>query len=164
MPGQCAGAWTANDHTAKALNHKQQYIMETEKSQCILSIWAGSRSAFSRKLPLCDADCAIFLLSVAVAEGVFLYRTKSRNALLAVITFAVLLCFRPRRRRAEGKELNSRTDNGSRRFGLLSASPVGKNRLDFCAPVGYNTDIPKALHPKEAFHEHYGRQAAARAG
>lgn len=84
--------------------------METEKSQCILSIWAGSRSAFSRKLLLCDADCTIFLLSVAVAEGVFLYRTESRNALLAVITFAVLLCFRPRRRRAEGKELNSRTD------------------------------------------------------
>ena len=71
---------------------------------------AGSRSAFSRKLLLCDADCAIFLLPVAVAEGVFLYRTESRNALLAVITFAVLLCFRPRRRRAEGKELNSRTD------------------------------------------------------
>ena len=62
MPGQCAGAWTANDHTAKALNHKQQYIMETAKSQCILPIWAGSRSAFSRKLLLCDADCAIFLL------------------------------------------------------------------------------------------------------
>jgi hypothetical protein len=61
-------------------------------------------------LLLCAADCAIFLLSVAVAEGVFLYRTESRNALLAVITFAVLLCFRPRRRRAEGKELNSRTD------------------------------------------------------
>ena len=70
MPGQCAGAWTANGHTAKALNHKQQYIMETAKSQCILPIWAGSRSAFSRKLLLCDADCAIFLLSVAVAEGV----------------------------------------------------------------------------------------------
>lgn len=60
MPGQCAGAWTANDHTAKALNHKQQYIMETAKSQCILSIWAGSHSAFSRKLLLCDADCAFF--------------------------------------------------------------------------------------------------------
>ena len=43
-------------------------------------------------------------------RGRFLYRTESRNALLAVITFAVLLCFRPRRRRAEGKELNSRTD------------------------------------------------------
>ena len=110
MQEQCAGAWTANDHTAKALNHKQQYIMETAKSQCILPIWAGSRSAFSRKLLLCAADCAIFLLSVAVAESVFLYRTESRNALLAVITFAVLLCFRPRRRRAEGKELNSRTD------------------------------------------------------
>ncbi|MBD8986644.1 MAG: hypothetical protein EGR02_04930 [Clostridiales bacterium] len=84
--------------------------METAKSQCILPILAGSRSAFSRKLLLCAADCTIFLLSVAVAEGVFLYRTEARNALLAVITFAVLLCFRPRRRRAEGKELNSRTD------------------------------------------------------
>lgn len=98
--------------------------METEKSQCILSIWAGSRSAFSRKLLLCDADCAIFLLSVAVAEGVFLYRTESRNALLAVITFAVLLCFRPRRRRAEGKELNSRTDIWEPAFRRFASSPV----------------------------------------
>lgn len=30
--------------------------------------------------------------SVGRREGVFLYRTESRNALLAVITFAVLLC------------------------------------------------------------------------
>lgn len=178
--------------------------METAKSQCILPIWAGSRSAFSRKLLLCDADCAIFLLSVAVAEGVFLYRTESRNALLAVITFAVLLCFRPRRRRkagfsrgflglmsvapllfaglymrvvdapffarffsfatAEGKELNSRTDIWEPAFRLAFRIAYRENRLDFCAPVGYNKGIPKALHPKEAFHEHYGRQAAARAG
>ena len=90
--------------------------METAKSQCILPILAGSRSAFSRKLLLCDADCAIFLLSVAVAEGVFLYRTESRNALLAVITFAVLLCLRPRRRRKAGF---------SRGFlGLMSVAPL----------------------------------------
>ena len=67
-------------------------------------------------MPLCAADCAIFLLSVAVAEGVFLYRTESRNALLAVITFAVLLCFRPRRRGKAGF---------SRGFlGLMSVAPL----------------------------------------
>ena len=58
----------------------------------------------------------LLLLSVAVAEGVFLYRTESRNALLAVITFAVLLCFRPRRRRKAGF---------SRGFlGLMSVAPL----------------------------------------
>ena len=39
----------------------------------------------------------------------FKYDFKS-NYKWYCITFAVLLCFRPRRRRAEGKELNSRTD------------------------------------------------------
>lgn len=62
------------------------------------------------------ATARLLLLSVAVAEGVFLYRTESRNALLAVITFAVLLCFRPRRRRKAGF---------SRGFlGLMSVAPL----------------------------------------